>query len=64
MKLRQARWLEKLLLMNCSRGPQQILSSWLFDSPKSAGGQQQTIKHTLSKTLTNSLGFENDNLND
>ena len=49
--------------MNCSRGPQQVLLSWLYNSPRQAGGQQQqTIKHSLSKTITNSLGFENDNL--
>mmetsp|Transcript_28198 Transcript_28198/g.30371 ORF Transcript_28198/g.30371 Transcript_28198/m.30371 type:complete len:93 (-) Transcript_28198:827-1105(-) len=38
--------------------------SWLFNSRRQTGGQQQVIKHSLSKTATNSLGFENDNSND
>ena len=65
LELRRARWLEKLALMSCKRGPRNTLLSWNYKESRKQGGQQQRIKTSLSNTLTDSkLHFETDQLND
>jgi hypothetical protein len=65
LELRRARWLEKLALMSCKRGgPRNALLSWIYKKSRKQGGQQQHIKTSLSNTLTDSLHFETDQLND
>ena len=62
--LTRARWLEKLALMSCKRGPRNALLSWIYNEPRKQGGQQQRIKTSLSNILIDSLHFETDQLND
>ena len=64
LELRRARWLEKLALMNDNRGPKNALRSWIYNEPRKQGGQQQHIKSSLSTTITDSLHFESDKMND
>jgi len=64
LELRRARWLEKLARMNDNRGPRNALRSWIFNEPRKQGGQQQHIRTSLSITLTDSLHFESDKMND
>ena len=64
LKLRRARWLEKLSLMSCKRGPRNALLSWIYKEPRKHGGQQQHITTSLSNTLIHSLHFETDQFND
>ena len=64
LELRRARWLEKLAHMNDKRGPKNALCSWIYNEPRKQGGQQQHIRTSLSITLTDSLHFESDKMND
>ena len=64
LELRRARWLEKLALMSCKRGPRNTLLSWIYKKARKQGGQQQHISTSLSNTLIDSLHFETDQLND
>ena len=64
LELRRARWLEKLAHMNDKRGPKNALRSWIYNEPRKQGGQQQHIRTSLSITLTDSLHFESDKMND
>ena len=64
LELRRARWLEKLALMSCKRGPRNVLLSWIYKKARRQGGQQQHISTSLSNTLMDSLHFETDQLND
>ena len=64
LELRRARWLEKLARMNDNRGPKNALRSWIFNESRKQGGQQQHIRTSLSITLTDSLHFESDKMND
>ena len=64
LELKRARWLEKLSLMSCKQGPRNILLSWIYKKSRKQGGQQQQISTSLSNTLTDSLHFETDQLND
>ena len=65
LELRRARCLEKLSLMSCKRGPRNALLSWMY--LKTSRRQTTTTTHistTLSNTITNSLYFQTDQLND
>ena len=64
LELRRARWLEKLALMSCKRGPRNTLLSWIYKKPRKQGGQQQHITTNLRHTLTDCLHFQIDQLND
>ena len=64
LELRRARWLKKLALMSCKRGPQNALLSWIYNKPRKHRGKQQHITTSLSNTLIDSLHFENNQLND
>ena len=64
LEMRRARWLEKLALMGCNRGPKNALRSWIYNKPRKQGGQQQHIRTSLSITLTDSLHFDSDKMND
>ena len=64
LELRRARWLEKLALMSCKRGPRNVLLSWIYKKARKQGLQQQHISTSLSNTLIDSLHFETDQLND
>ena len=57
LELRRARWLKKLALMSCKRGPRNALLSWIYNKPRKHGGQQQHITTSLSNTLIDSLHF-------
>ena len=50
--------------MNDNRRPKNALPSWIYSKPRKQGGQQQHIKTSLSITLTDSLHFESDKMND
>ena len=50
--------------MNDNRGPKNALCSWIYNKPRKQGGQQQNIRTSLSITLTDSLHFESDKMND
>ena len=63
LELRRARWLEKLAHMNDKRGPKNALRSWIYNESRKQGGQQQHIRTSLSITLTDSLHFESDKMN-
>ena len=64
LELRKARWLEKLAHMNDNQGPKNALCSWIYKEPRKQGGQQQHIRTSLSITLTDSLYFKSDKMND
>ena len=64
LELQRVRWLEKLALMSCKRGPRNALLSWIYNEPRAQGGQQQHIATSLSNTLIDSLHFESDQLNE
>ena len=40
------------------------LQSWIYNEARKQGGQQQHIKTSLSNTITDSLYFESDKIND
>ena len=61
MELRRARWLEKLALMNETRGPRKILVSWIQE-PRKQGGQRKTIRSGYADTIEDNLGFEDSKL--
>ena len=64
LQLRRAQQLEKLAQTNCNRGPKNALRSWIYNKSRKQGGQQQHIRISLSITLTDSLQFEPDKMND
>ena len=63
MELKRSKWLQKLANHDYSRNPRKLLKAWLYNVKRPVGRTQQTIKKSLSYTLTNSLGLS-DNLND
>ena len=54
---------KKLANYDYSRNPRKLLKAWYFNKPRPVGRTQQTIKKSLSHTLTKSLGLS-DKLND
>ena len=50
--------------MNDNRGPKIAQCSWIYNKSRKQGGQQQYIKTSLSITLTDSLHFKSDKMND
>ena len=64
LEQQSARWLEKLALMNCKRRPKNALRSWIYNKSRKQGGQQKNIRTSFSITLTDSLQFETDKMND
>ena len=54
----------KIAHMNDNRGPKNALRSWIYNISRKQGGQQQRIKTSLSITLTDSLHFKSDKMND
>ena len=64
LELRRVRWLEKLALMSCNRGPKNALCSCIYNKSRKQGVQQQHIRTSLSIILTDSLHFESDNMPD
>ena len=63
MELKRSKWLEKLANYDYSRNPRKLLKAWHYNMPRPVGRTQQTIKKSLSHTLTKSLGLS-DKLND
>ena len=63
MELKRSKWLQKLANHDYSRNPRKLLKAWLYNVKRPRGRTQQTIKKSLSYTLTNSLGLS-DKLND
>ena len=63
MELKRSKWLKKLANYDYSRNPRKLLKAWYYNMPRPVGRTQQTIKKSLSYTLTKSLGFS-DKLND
>ena len=48
LKLRRARWLEKLALMNCNRGQKHALRSWIYNKSGRQGGQHNSNTSELA----------------
>jgi hypothetical protein len=63
MELRRARWLEKISHMGANRGPRKILVAWTTNE-RPSGRPQQTIRHGLARTLTESLDFPSAKMDD
>ena len=63
MELKRAKWLQKLATWDYNRNPRKLLKAWYYKKRRPIGRPQQTIKKSLSDTLTKSLGIS-ENLND
>ena len=63
MELKRSKWLKKLANYDYSRNPRKLLKAWHYNMPRPVGRTQQTIKKSLSNTLTKSLGLS-DQIND
>ena len=54
----------KIEQTNDKWGPKNALCSWIYNEPRKQGGKQQQIRTILSITLTDSLHFKSDKMND
>ena len=50
--------------MKENRNPRNLLKSWIYNKPRRKARPQQKINKSLGKTLTKSLGYISDQMND